>query len=260
MENLKKSYGYWDNVTDQDKIIYGNIGQCVSGYSLGILALDVAYPLIPGNVVNSHTYDFPVRIKCIKGATTERIFRGDPSLLEDFIGAAKELQSEGVRAISGACGYFANFQKDLAENLDIPVYTSALIQVPWIKMGLKKGQKIGVICAKGDSVTQKMLEQVGITDASYLVFQGLENTAQFGALVDCSKFEFQNSVVRKEVIDAACYLAENNDLGAILLECSDLPPYAADIQRATNLPVFDYISLHKWMHSAVAQKPYNGFI
>ena len=137
MENFKKSYGYWDNVTDQDKIIYGNIGQCVSGYSLGILVLDVAYPLIPGNVVNAHTYDFPVRVKCIKGATTERIFRGDTSLLEDFIGAAKELQSEGVRAISGACGYFANFQKDLAENLDVPVYTSALIQAPWIKKRTK---------------------------------------------------------------------------------------------------------------------------
>lgn len=260
MSDFIRNYGYWDNVTNDDKIIYGNRGQCISGYSLGILALDVAYPLIPGNVVNAHTYDFPVRIKCIKGATTERIFKNDRTLLDDFIKAAKELEEEGVRAISGACGYFANFQKCLAENLDVPVFTSALIQAPWIKCGLKAGQKIGVICAKGDSVTEKMLEEVGITDSSYLVFKGLENTAQFGALVDCSKFEFQNSVVRREVLEASCELANNYNLGAILLECSDLPPYAADIQRAVNLPVFDYISLHKWINSAVAQKQYIGFL
>ncbi len=260
MNNYHKHYGYWDNTIDDDKIVYGNVGQSVAGYPLGILCLDVAYPLIPGNVVNASTYDFPVRIKLVKGATTARIFANDRTLLDDFILAAKELEAEGCRAISGACGYFANFQKELAECVDVPVFTSALIQAPWIRIGLKSHQKIGVICAKGDSVTQKMLEAVGINDSSYLVFKGLEKTAQFGALVDCTKTEFQNSVVRQEVVQAAIELSKENNLGAILLECSDLPPYAADIQRAVNLPVFDYISMHKWIHHAVFQKRYNGFI
>lgn len=260
MSQFIKQYGYWDNTTDDDKITYGNIGQSVSGYSLGILALDVAYPLVPGNVVNAHTYDFPVRVKCVQGATTERIFRNDRTLLDDFIVAAKELESEGVRAISGACGYFANFQKELAENLTVPVFTSALLQAPWIRCSLKSNQKIGVICAKGDSVTPQMLEAVGITDSSYLVFKGLEKTPQFGALVDCTKFEFRNSVVRQEVVQSAVELVQENNIGAILLECSDLPPYAVDIQRAVHLPVFDYISMHKWVHHAVAQRPYTGFI
>ncbi len=260
MNKYNKHYGYWDNVTNDDTIVYGNVGQCVAGYPLGIICLDVAYPLIPGNVVNASTYDFPVRIKLVKGATTARIFANDRTLLDDFIAAAKELEAEGCRAISGACGYFANFQKELAQSVDVPVFTSALIQAPWIKLGLKAEQKIGVICAKSDSVTPKMLEAVGIVDSSYLVFTGLEKSEQFGALVDCTKTEFQNSVVRKEVVDAAIKLKEENNLGAILLECSDLPPYAADIQRAVNLPVFDYISLHKWMHHAVVQKPYYGFI
>ncbi|MDQ7860098.1 hypothetical protein RCO48_00760 [Peribacillus frigoritolerans] len=67
--------------------------------------------------------------------------------------------------------------------------------------------------------------------------------------------------VRKEVIEAAVKMVnENPDIGAILLECSDLPPYAADIQRAVKLPVFDFITLIKWAHFATSQKPYNGFI
>lgn len=257
--SFTRRYGYWD-LKEDDKIVYGNVGQCVSGYALGILALDVAYPLIPGNVVNASTYDFPVRVKCLHGATTARIFRNDRTLLDDFIAAAKELQEEGVRAISGACGYFANFQNELADALDVPVFTSALLQAPWIRPSLKKGQKIGVICAKGDSVTSSMLSAVGIEDSSYLIFKGLEDTPQFGALVHCTATEFQNGVVRQEVVTTARTLADENDLGAILLECSDLPPYSADIQRALNLPVFDYISMHKWIHHAVCQRPYYGFI
>lgn len=260
MDGRNKRYGYWDNVMDDEKVICGNPGQCVSGYSLGILALDVAYPLIPGNVVNASTYDFPVRIKCIKGATTERIFNNDRTLLDDFIEAARELEQEGVRAISGACGYFANFQKEMAEQLLVPAFMSALLQAPWIKSSLKSDQKIGVICAKSDSITSKTLESVGITDASYLVFKGLENTPEFGGLVNCTKFEFNNAIVREEVVNAAKELVAENNIGAILLECSDLPPYAADIQRAVNLPVFDYISLHNWIHHAVAQKRYCGFV
>ena len=260
MEKFHRQYGYWDNETEDSAGVYGNPHQSVSGYPIGILCLDVSYPLIPGNVVNAYTYDFPVRIKVVKGATTERIFRNDRTLLDDFIQAGKELESEGVRAISGACGYFANFQKELAESLDVPVFSSALCQAPWIRCGLRADQKVGIIASIKKDITPELLQAVGITDPSWIAIEGLENTVQFSALDRCEKFEFNNSVVRKEVVDVARKLAEENNLGAILLECSDIPCYAADIQRATNLPVFDYISMIRWMHHAVAQRRYNGFI
>lgn len=260
MIDTKKRYGYWDNVTDDSRMVYGTPGRSVAGYGLGILALEVDYPLLPGNVVNAWTYDFPVRIKVVRGATTERIFRNDKTLLEDFIAAGKELEADGCRAIGGACGFFANFQKELAEALDVPVFSSAMMQAPWIRSGLKKGQKIGVLTANGASITPEMLAGVGIEDSSYLVFRGLENTPQFGRLVDKTSIDCQNDLVRKEVIEASIALAQENELGAILLECSDLPPYSADIQRATGLPVFDFITMYRWIQNAMMQKPYNGFI
>jgi Asp/Glu/hydantoin racemase len=45
--------------------------------------------------------------------------------------------------------------------------------------------------------------------------------------------------------------AEHPDLGAIVLECTNMPPYAADIQRATGVPVFDVISLVRLVHAAL---------
>jgi Asp/Glu/hydantoin racemase len=260
MTEYIKDYGYYTPNQEEDKTFRITKGQVISGYTLGIMLLDVHYPLIPGNVVNASTYAYPVRLKQVRGATTTRLFKNDRTLLEDFVAAAKELELEGVRAISGACGYFANFQKELSEAVNIPVFMSALLQIPLIKMGLQADQKIGVICATKQGLTEKTLRAVGVEDMASLAIAGLENTEEFGGLVNCTKHELNNSKVRNEVVSTAIQLVEKNNIGAILLECSDLPPYAADIQRAVNLPVFDFISLHNWIHHAVLQKPYPGWI
>ncbi len=255
-----RDYGLYTPHQNEDKTFCITKGQVIAGYTLGIMLLDVHYPLIPGNVVNASTYTYPVRLKPVHGATTKRLFANDRTLLYDFIAAARELELEGVRAISGACGYFVNFQKELAESVNIPVFMSALLQVPLVKMGLRADQKIGVICATKDGLSKETLQAAGIEDSSSLVIAGLENTEEFGGVVKGTKHEFSNSKVRDEVVSAAEWLVENNNIGAIVLECSDLPPYAADIQRAVNLPVFDYISLHNWIHHAVLQRPYSGWI
>jgi hypothetical protein len=51
---------------------------------------------------------------------------------------------------------------------------------------------------------------------------------------------------------------EYPQVGAILLECSDLPPYAWAIQRASALPVFDFITLIRWVYISLTQQPYFG--
>jgi hypothetical protein len=47
---------------------------------------------------------------------------------------------------------------------------------------------------------------------------------------------------------------------ALLLECSLLPPYAAALQAAVQVPVFDYITMINFVFSAVVKQPYEGFI
>jgi hypothetical protein len=72
---------------------------------------------------------------------------------------------------------------------------------------------------------------------------------------------FNNQKVREEVVGLAKEIvAENPEIGAILLECSDMPPYAAAVQAELNIPVFDFITMIKYVHTAVAQRPYEGFM
>lgn len=236
--------------------------QQISGYSVGIVYIEnVNYPLIPGNVVNAYTYDFPVRMMPVKNLTNDRLFNADPSIKDDIIDAARQMvENEGVRCICSACGFFGNYHKDVAAAIDVPVAMSSLVQIPWIQTLLKPDQKIGVLTANGASMNENLFRNCGITDTSRIVFRGMENTKEFSAVVSMTPC-FDNSVARQEVVDGSLELVrENPDIGAILLECSDMPPYAADIQAATQLPVFDFITLIKWMHNAVMQRPYTGWM
>ncbi len=236
-------------------------GQNTAGFSIGILYIDdVHYPLLPGNVVNATTYPFPVCMQAVEGLTIDRLFAAGDDVFEDILRAAKKLEKAGVRAITGACGFFGNYQEKLADALEIPVALSSLVQIPWVKTLLRPSQHIGILTADLSSLTDKLLAACGTNSRERLVLRDLRHAEQFSCILE-GRGTFDNEKVRQEVVAAALDAQQSSpEMGAILLECSDMPPYAVDVQRATGLPVFDFITLIKWMHLAVAQKPYGGYI
>lgn len=236
--------------------------QQVAGYSVGIVYIeDVHYPMLPGNVVNAYTYDFPVRMKAVPNLTAQRLFDGDPTAYDDVLATAKYMvEKEGVRAICSACGFFGNYHNKVAAELDVPVALSSLVQIPWIRSVIKLGQKIGILTASGCSLTPELFKAVGVDNTDDIIFRGMENSKNFSAV--CTNIGYwDNGEAEKEIVDVALELIEEDgDIGAILLECSDMPPYAYAIQAATQLPVFDFITLIKWLHNATTQRPYYGWI
>lgn len=228
-----------------------------SGHAIGIIAIDLVYPKLPGNVVNATTFDFPVLYRIVS-FEIERLFAGDPAIEDQVVEAARELERSGVRAIVGACGFFAHFQESVAAAVRVPVFLSSLVQLPMIRAGLGAGRRVAVLAADGASVTDAMLSHVGASLDGVLV-QDVGSLESF-APIRWGKTELDNGALTRDLAALAQRLvAENPDLGAILLECSDLPPYAAAIQRACGLPVFDFITLVNWVHQAVVQRPYGGW-
>jgi len=67
--------------------------------------------------------------------------------------------------------------------------------------------------------------------------------------------------LRGDVVNGVLAAMETDkNIGAVLLECTGLPPFAADVQDKTGLPVFDFIACVEWMQRAVVTKRYSGFI
>lgn len=238
-------------------------GQVGYGFSIGILMLDCNIPFVPGDVGNASTYDFPVQFMLVPGATGEAVVgRQDPALTPRFVEAAQELVRQGVRAITGDCAYMGAYQKAVAESVDVPVFLSSLMQVPLVTSMLAEHQKLAILVANGQTVSDRLLEPVGIGPdiLERCVFRGLEDKEHFRSVclleegvIDVARMEVEMVQTALEVLE------EHPDVRAFLLECSDMPPYSAAIQRATGLPVFDWIGFINYVHHAVVRRPYDGF-
>jgi len=238
-------------------------GQVGYGFSVGILMLDCNIPFVPGDVGNASTYDFPVQYRLVPGATGEAVItRQDPALTPLFIEEAHELVRQGVKAITGDCAYMGAYQRDVAEAVDVPVFLSSLMQVPLVLSMLRPDQKLGVLVASGHGVTDRLLEPVGIVGKwrERCVFRGLEDKEHFSDVclreigeIDVARMEAEMIETAQEVV------SDEPSVAAFLFECSDMPPYSAAVQRATGLPVFDWIGFINYVHHAVVRTPYEGF-
>jgi len=230
------------------------------GESIGILILDATYPCIPGNVGNASTFSFPVRYKVVKGASIERLIKvKDMTLLSSFIDAAVELQEEGVKAITGACGFMALFQREVSDAVDVPVFLSSLLQIPFIYQ-IKK-QKIGIITADSKSLTPEHFISVGVNKEIPLLIGGMEDQKEFREAILEEKGTLDSDLIESEVAGVAKKLiTENPDIGALVLECSDLPPYAHAIQKEVNLPIFDFTTMIQYVHTALVRNEFQGFM
>jgi len=236
-------------------------GRTHYGEAIGIITLDTTFPRIPGDIGNASTFDFPVKLRTVKGASIDRVVKqGDRTLLEPFVDTAKRLEKEGVRAVTTTCGFLALFQDEIAASVRIPVFTSSLMQVPLVYKMLGRGRKVGIITADSDSLSQKHLTAAGIDSSIPLAIEGMQDQKEFSRLLGNER-ELEPDKIEAEIVNVAKKLAsENSDMGAFVLECANLPPYSSAVQRATGLPVFDLVTLTNYAYMAVVSRPFKGFM
>jgi hypothetical protein len=236
-------------------------GQTSSGEAIGILLLDTSVPFIPGDVANATTYHFPVRFQKVPGFTVQQAIGKDPTVYDSLKAAAQDLVAQGVRAVTGDCGFMAVHQRRLADDLGLPVFLSSLLQIPFILSMLGTTDKIGVVTADGRSLDENLLAAVDVSAAHRLVIQGLEAKKHFYRFAIEETGELDPPSIEAELIETARELMTREPtIKTILLECSLLPPYAAALQAAVKLPVFDYVTMINFVFSAVVRTPFVGFM
>lgn len=240
-------------------IIHG--GRTNYGEPLGIIMLDTVFPRIPGDVGNATTFPFPVRYKVVKGASPQRVVKAaDPTLLQPFVQAAQELEQEGVKAIATSCGFLAIFQKELANSVNIPVLSSSLMQIKFAYSIINEKQKVGVLTARAQSLTERHFKGVGVQDIPKVI-RGMEDAEEFTKVfIESQQFIDLNKCRQEMVEGAKKLLADHSSIGAIVLECTNMPPFAKDIQAAVNLPVFDITTLINYAYTGVVRKTFTGSI
>ena len=227
-------------------------GKAIYGAPLGILMLEARFPRILGDMGNGLTWNFPVLFRVVRGASPTRVVeQGATGLLDAFIEAARDLVDLGAEGITTNCGFLSLFQRELAAAVRVPVATSSLMQVPWVQATLPPGRRVGVITVNKAGVTPRHLEAAGVP--LDVPMEGTEGGREFfRVLIRAEKTELDVDLARQDILDAAARLtARHPEVGAIVLECTNMPPYAADVAEATGLPVHDIHSMINWFHAGL---------
>jgi Asp/Glu/hydantoin racemase len=244
-------------------------GKPFYGDAIGILMLDNRkYPKIPGDVGNASSYDFPVRIRVVPDLNNNPFppIRGEDGELtpevQKTVDAVKKMEAEGVRAIALCCGFFSLIQDVVAEAVEIPVFSSPLMMIPSILSMLGRDQSLCVLTASKKFLSPEFFEAVGVTADMPVVVTGMDDSKEYNAVhLGGTSIEKDVDQLRIDVVAAVeKVIKADASVGAVLIECTNLPPFAADIQQATGLPVFDQVAYIDMLYRAVVPKRYQGFL
>lgn len=231
-------------------------GKAVYGAAIGILMLEARFPRIPGDMGNATTWPFPVHYKVVRSATPDRVVRGGAEgLFGTFLAAAKELVADGVDGITTNCGFLSLFQAELAAALPVPVATSSLMQVELVNRLLAPGRRAGILTISAASLTPAHLAAANVPAGTPV--GTTEGGREFTRAILGDELTLDVEAARADNVEAARALAAAHaDLGAIVLECTNMVPYAADIRAATGLPVFSIETFVRWFQAALVPRRY----
>jgi Asp/Glu/hydantoin racemase len=229
-------------------------GKAVYGAAVGILMLEARFPRIPGDVGNAATWPFPVLYKVVRGASPERVVRHRAEgLREAFVEGGGELVAQGADGIVTNCGFLSLFQEDLAAACGVPVATSALMQAPLIERLLPPGRRVGILTVSAATLTPEHLRAAGVALDTPVV--GTESGREFSRVLLGNELELDVLAAERDVMSAGDELVGRHpEVGAVLLECTNMCPYAAALKERLGLPVFDMVSFVTWFHGGLVPR------
>lgn len=209
---------------------------------VGVIMLNTRFPRLPGDIGNAASFDRPVIFRRVAAATVASVVRaegiGGP-LAEEILAAARELVAEGAAVIATSCGFLGELQARLEAALPVPVAASALALLPMVRERHGPGARIGVLTF--DSRRLKPLHFAGHWSDDLLV-EGLEQGRELHRVIAEDRQTLDRAAAEADVAEAAGrLLARAGRLDAVVLECTNIGPYAAQVRAVTGAAVYDLV-------------------
>ncbi|MBI3707777.1 MAG: aspartate/glutamate racemase family protein [Proteobacteria bacterium] len=218
--------------------------------------LEARFPRIPGDMGNATTWPFPVLYRVVPGASPKKVVtERAQGLLNVFLDAASELVEQGADGITTNCGFLSLYQAELSRHVGVPVATSSLMQVPFVQRLLPPGKRVGVLTVSGRNLTREHLVAAGADPDTPVM--GTEGGREFTRVLIEDEMRMDVAAAEQDLLDSgAALLAQHADIGAIVLECTNMAPYAAALRDRLLLPVFDIYSFITWFHAGLSPREF----
>jgi hypothetical protein len=216
-----------------------------SGF-LGILMLDTRFPRLPGDIGHPGSFPVPTRRLVVGGAKASKVVQAAPQLarsglLSDFVGAARRLEAQGARAITTSCGFLVLFQRELQAAVGVPLVTSSLLLLPGL---LADEAAVGLLTISVGSLGPAHLAAAGVPADRIgdVIIEGMPPGGEFAGTILGDRPSMDADRAAAEVAAAAANLKSRAPaLRTLVLECTNLPPFAERIELATGLRVLSLL-------------------
>lgn len=219
-------------------------------FCVGVLMLDNRFPRPLGDIGHKDTFPFTVLYDRVSGARVERVVTGHgltPELVDEFTRRAVQLEHDGARLITTGCGFLLPHQDELSAAVSVPVVTSSLCILPYLRSIAPAGRPIGVLTFDGP----KLRATLGAAVAG-LEIEGIETGTELHAVIAEDRATLDQDAARRDVAAAARTLRDRApDIFALVMECTNLPPYRDAIEDVFDCPIYDIRDLIHW-HARVA--------
>jgi len=239
---------------NHERVAHG--GKAVYGARLGILMLEARFPRIPGDMGNAATWPFPVLYKVVQGASPQRVVRERADgLLDAFLAAARELADLGADGITTNCGFLSLFQEDIARHVGVPVATSSLMQAAAIQRLLPPGRRVGILTISATTLTPEHLAAAGVPPHTPVA--GTDDGREFTRALLGNEPRLDVAAAERDILEAGEALVRRHpEVGAVLLECTNMSPYARALREHLRLPVYDIVSFVTWFHAGLEPRDF----
>ena len=232
--------------------------QAISAGSIGVIMLDTQFPRFLGDIGNPQTWPFSVEFRVVSGASAQQaVCSTATQQLQPFIDAALELQMLGVSGITTSCGFLSLVQNEISRHLSVPFIASSLVQLPWVQAMLPQGTQAGILTINANALSPQHLLAAGITHD--VPIKGIDASCEFHQAIMTDARTMDRSRCEQDNVQAAVkFLEEHPTLGALVLECTNMAPYANAIHQATSLPVYSIYTLIQWFQAGLMPRLYSA--
>lgn len=229
-------------------------GKTIYGAKIGMLLLESRFPRVRGDGGNARTWPFPMLYEVVPKATPSRVVRDDPrELLPEFLAAARRLVAMGADGITTNCGFLVLLQNELANACDVPVASSSLLQVPWVQSLLPSSKKVGILTISEGTLTHAHLRAAGVAEDTPI--GGTEHGEEFYRVIINDEDRLDVPRAAEDILRAGRALCEAHpNIGAIVLECTNMGPYTSHLSAALGIPVYDFYSFVSWFHTGLSPR------
>jgi hypothetical protein len=207
---------------------------------LGVLTLDTHFPRLVGDIGNPTSFPVPTLTRVVRGVgPRDAVQSADgqraAGLFDSFCATMRQLEREGAAAITTSCGFLVLLQERLQAAARVPVVTSSLTLLPGL---LERHARAGVLTISAQKLDEYFLLAAGvpIDRVQDVIVEGVDPDGYFARSILGNEPALDFAAARREMIAAAQRLAAREPcLTDVVLECTNMPPYAAAVETACAL-------------------------